>query len=95
MSVGTVFTGEICPGGHIYGDSIRSDNFTKETEAEELECGVCEIESVTEENSSNNAMKQSHSNSIYSSESKEDLEESSAPELGAIKPTQASCERFS
>ena len=85
MSRGTLFT----------GDSIRSDKVTKETEAEELECGICKIESVTEENSSRNARKQSHSNSVYSSESKEDLVESSAPELGTIKPTQASCERFS
>ena len=46
-------------GGTLFtGDSIPSDMVTKETEAEELESGVCEIHSVTEENSSNSARKQ-------------------------------------
>ena len=46
-------------GGTLFTvGSIPSDTVTKETEAEELESGVCEIDSVTEENSSNSTRKQ-------------------------------------
>ena len=49
---------------------------------------------VAEENSSNSTMKQSPSSSVYSCESKEDLEEGSALKHGTIEPARASCECF-
>ena len=52
----------------------------------ELASRVCEINSVTEENNSSKAKKQIPSSSVYSCESEEDLNEGSAPELGAIEP---------